>query len=227
MKSFDRTLIETLVDYGCNVSTLKFYITADFIERWSHFSVTEEDFIRLLQRGLIKYKRKDQLFFVNLSLDAIDNDYPGMVPDFMFDLYRLANRKAASKYFGKGTQEAVEMIGKRVYMTRALALNADKNYRNRTYSERNFSDYLKEQGVCFCEQVPIITQNNKCYILDVLLNNRYCLELDGGYHDEDRQKTKDRLRDIELEKFGIKTLRLTNEEAAKFIGLNTLFYRAV
>jgi very-short-patch-repair endonuclease len=42
-----------------------------------------------------------------------------------------------------------------------------------------------------------------------------CIEVDGGYHNQEAQKKRDNDRDLLLKDYGIRTVRTTNEEVLK------------
>ena len=49
--------------------------------------------------------------------------------------------------------------------------------------------------------------------MDIFIPDKYiCIEIDGGYHEEEQQIIKDFNRSNELAKFGILTIRYTNYE---------------
>ena len=84
-----------------------------------------------------------------------------------------------------------------------------------TPSEAILWDVLKgkQLGVKFRRQHPL---NN--YIADFYCHEkRLIIEIDGGYHLESEQKAKDEVRSQDIESFGIKVIRFTNDEVNKNI----------
>lgn len=66
----------------------------------------------------------------------------------------------------------------------------------------------KKLGVKFRRQHPAGP-----YILDFYCHkHRLAIEIDGGYHLSNEQRIKDRRRDEDLQSFGVKVIRITNEQ---------------
>ena len=51
------------------------------------------------------------------------------------------------------------------------------------------------------------------YILDFYcVDRKLCIEIDGGYHDDPRQREYDKIREAEIKSSGIKIIRFTNDQ---------------
>lgn len=87
---------------------------------------------------------------------------------------------------------------------------ANKLRNNQTEAERYLWDYLsgnKIQNVRFKRQHPIFY-----FVADFYCHQaKLIIELDGGYHHLPEQFEYDEDRDKELDNFGLKVLRFTNE----------------
>jgi leucyl-tRNA synthetase len=71
---------------------------------------------------------------------------------------------------------------------------------------------LRDAGIR-CEFQPAIHWRQTFFIADIYIKRiRLCIEVDGGYHESEDQKQKDRYRDNCLKKAGIETLRFKNSE---------------
>lgn len=81
-----------------------------------------------------------------------------------------------------------------------------------TCAEKEFYSYLRSRGIRFIPQCICVA--DRAYILDCYLPDRHmAVEIDGGYHLENRQKEKDSERDRKIRKrYGIMTVRFTNNE---------------
>ncbi len=93
---------------------------------------------------------------------------------------------------------------------------------NQTPTEQLFWKYIrrKQLGFKFRRQHPIST-----YIADFYCHSlKLVIELDGGYHLDEEQKSADKNRTVDIEKFGIKVIRFTNDQVNKDIAyvLDTL-----
>ncbi|HEV8578726.1 MAG TPA: endonuclease domain-containing protein [Thermoanaerobaculia bacterium] len=90
-------------------------------------------------------------------------------------------------------------------------LRAKRLRQESTTAEEALWERLRDRkflGLKFRRQVPIGP-----YIADFYCHERkLILELDGGVHEEERQKAHDENRDANLSALGIKILRFTNEE---------------
>ena len=88
----------------------------------------------------------------------------------------------------------------------------DNNVKRKNEHELIMCSLLEEIGVDYKYQ-QIISIKNKSYIMDIFIPDKYiCIEIDGGYHEEEQQIVKDFNRSNELAKFGILTIRYTNYE---------------
>lgn len=80
-----------------------------------------------------------------------------------------------------------------------------------TEGELCFKQILKYFDIKFNSQHVIETNNSKVFILDFYVKSmKLCFEIDGGYHKLDDQIKKDKIRDAELCKLGISTIRFAN-----------------
>jgi len=83
--------------------------------------------------------------------------------------------------------------------------------KNMTSAEKVLWQKLKNNQVCglkFRRQHPV-----DIFILDFYCHERkLAIEVDGGIHNQQEQKEWDENRTFELNEFGIKVLRFTNEE---------------
>ena len=95
--------------------------------------------------------------------------------------------------------------------TRELANSRAKELRlNSTESEKIFKVKLKLSGFNYCFQYPLYTENT-FYIADFYLPKyRLIIEIDGEYHDDPKQRIKDNHRTKDIEKLGLKVLRINN-----------------
>lgn len=98
----------------------------------------------------------------------------------------------------------------------SLFEKAKKLRKNMTHSEEKLWDVLKRkqiQSLCFRAQHPV----------DIFIADFYChelklvIEIDGEYHMQHDQKEYDIGRENELESFGIKVIRFTNDQLEKNI----------
>ena len=80
---------------------------------------------------------------------------------------------------------------------------------NKTLSEIHFAKLLFQNGFNFKVEVPIFISNERYYIADFLLNNKFIIEIDGISHENKEQYDKQR-NDI-LKTFGISTARFKTE----------------
>ena len=93
---------------------------------------------------------------------------------------------------------------------------ARKLRRNPTRAERLLWQQLRREqlGAKFRRQAVI-----RGWVADFWCPSaRIVIEVDGGYHDTPRQRSRDMRRDVALMKLGIKTLRFTNEDVFERLG---------
>ena len=93
---------------------------------------------------------------------------------------------------------------------------ARENRNNQTNAEKSLWQQLRGAtlGVKFKRQHIIYD-----FIADfVCLEKRLIIEVDGAYHFTDNQMESDAYRTEELERFGFRVLRFTNEEVINDIG---------
>ena len=100
---------------------------------------------------------------------------------------------------------------------KSLVLNARKLRKNMTKEERHlWYDFLRSYPVKFLRQ-KILGK----YIVDFYCAEaKLIVELDGSQHYEDAEKEYDAERTVYLEQFGIRVLRIPNNEVmTNFIGV--------
>ena len=100
--------------------------------------------------------------------------------------------------------------------------------RKSTFYERIVFNHLVKCGLRHViKQFPIKVKGNR-YFLDLYIRSRkIAIEVDGGYHNTEEQKTKDFERDMNLRRKGINTLRITNEETLDREKLDSLYYKII
>jgi very-short-patch-repair endonuclease len=91
---------------------------------------------------------------------------------------------------------------------------AEELRNNQTESEKKLAKYLDRIGVEYYPQLPVIVSKNE-YIIDFAfrsktLNRWFALEIDGGYHKD--QKEKDLTRDAKLLTAGWLPIRMKNKD---------------
>ncbi|MBP5526990.1 MAG: endonuclease domain-containing protein [Bacteroidales bacterium] len=87
---------------------------------------------------------------------------------------------------------------------------AKENRKNMTEAERVLWNALRDKlsGIRFRRQHPIGD-----YIVDfICLPKRLVIEVDGGYHSEPRQQDDDEVRTANLNNWGYRVIRFSNEE---------------
>lgn len=87
---------------------------------------------------------------------------------------------------------------------------ARENRKNMTTAEYVLWQQIRARnlGVNFLRQHIIYD-----YIVDfVCLDKHLVIEVDGGYHSEPRQQVDDKLRESDLNKYGFKVIRFSNEQ---------------
>lgn len=91
-----------------------------------------------------------------------------------------------------------------------LKRNARENRNHKTEAEAYLWNFLKGSSLKYrFRQQHII----KDYIVDfVCLKCRLIIEIDGGYHDDEKQIVLDRQRTEELKSLGFEVIRFTNKE---------------
>jgi len=97
-----------------------------------------------------------------------------------------------------------------------LKLKARELTYSRTKWEVIIYGLLKEQGILFEFQEPIITKNGHGYIADFLIKGtNLIIEIDGKqWHGTKEQQKKDNLRSRRLRKDGYEILRLWNSQVS-------------
>lgn len=100
------------------------------------------------------------------------------------------------------------------------------NHRNPTKAEREFMSFVRE-----FKRIKTIFQKpfyicGKIYFADCYLPLYHCIiEIDGGYHNTNKQKLKDQERTIYLNSYGIKVVRITNQEAMDHMKVASVLYQ--
>jgi very-short-patch-repair endonuclease len=90
---------------------------------------------------------------------------------------------------------------------------ADARRKNPTPAEKYFRKLLVATGIRFKSE-KVVYKQKSFYIVDFYIPDKnLCIELDGGYHEDPKQKQKDFLRDKYLLGQGYQNWRMTNEEA--------------
>lgn len=219
-----KKVIKALVQYGINVQACVFYIKKSHIVR---FSLVDSDLIapileELENMGCITIKKDIGTYLISLKVKEIEKKFPKYCYKEIKTIYKYSvTYLGMSKYqLSKKEFELMESLKKNTEKTKWLAKFSEERYIKRTPEERVFSKYLSEHYADFQEQVPIITRNGNCYILDYLVDQSICLELDGEYHKGIAEM--DRRRDRDLKEFGIETLRITNDEMKKMLTLEDI-----
>jgi len=95
-----------------------------------------------------------------------------------------------------------------------LCDTADELRSNQTEAEKRIARYFDRIGLEYYSQLPVIVGKNQ-YIIDFAfrsktLNRWFALEIDGGYHKE--QKEKDLTRDAKLLTAGWLPIRMKNKD---------------
>lgn len=87
-----------------------------------------------------------------------------------------------------------------------------------TESELIFKKRLEENNIKFIFQKCFIGQDYYCIVYFYLPKPfKVCIEIDGGYHNEPKQKAKDYYRTKYLtDKRGFKVIRIKNEDVESF-----------
>ena len=118
----------------------------------------------------------------------------------------------------------MEVIHK-IKISKQLKRFAKENRNNMTKAEEIFEAWLYINKIRFSKQYPIsIIDDNyirHSYIIDFKVRN-YCIELDGDYHNTNKQKLKDEKRNYLLNKVGYNVIRIPNEYVYN-LNLNWLF----
>lgn len=96
-----------------------------------------------------------------------------------------------------------------------LLMDQYRAERKTTKSELIFKTKLLQNNIKFEEQKSFVT-DNEMYACDFFLPDyNIVVELDGGYHDTEKQKTQDRKKNKFYKRNGYVILRLKNEIADK------------
>lgn len=85
---------------------------------------------------------------------------------------------------------------------------------NPTDAEKAFKQLLIDNDIEFEDQKPIMFKKMSYeFILDFYIPSEHmAIEIDGEYHNSNKQRCRDKLKDLLLSKANIKTVRFTNEE---------------
>ncbi len=89
--------------------------------------------------------------------------------------------------------------------------------KNPTKAELIFKARLDSFGIRYLFQKGFIQGNYHC-IVDFYLPkpHRLCIEIDGGYHDSDKQIVRDREKEIYLMGRKMRVIRVKNEDVKSF-----------
>ena len=102
------------------------------------------------------------------------------------------------------------------YIGVKLNTYASENRRNATPSELLMIEILRDIGVNFSFQYPIKTKGNGWIMADFyLIDHKWVVEVDGGYHRKKKQKRKDGHRTDSLKSLKIRVMRFKNDEIEK------------
>lgn len=113
------------------------------------------------------------------------------------------NRSNTDKGFADGKQNLF------------LQTQAKKMQLNPTEGEKHFKYWLDSRNIPYEEQVCFQDDRHK-YIFDFLVNKKWVVEIDGGYHNTKYQKAKDKERDALVKSLGLKERRFTNSDIIDF-----------
>lgn len=90
---------------------------------------------------------------------------------------------------------------------------ADELRRRLTRAERYFKSIFEKTKIPIKSQ-KIVYNRGSYFIIDFFVPSKFlCIEVDGGYHDELKQKERDQKRDKYLLDHKYEVWRLTNKEA--------------
>lgn len=79
--------------------------------------------------------------------------------------------------------------------------------------EHLVGSFLLKKQIKFIHQAPFVI-NGKIYFLDFFIPSlRTAIEVDGNYHSLMCQSEKDSYRDVDFKTIGVKTIRISNDEA--------------
>lgn len=97
------------------------------------------------------------------------------------------------------------------------------NLKKPTEYELIFKEILDKENIKYIFQKGFIKDNFSC-IVDFYLPkpHKICIEIDGDYHNSDKQKKKDFAKDCYLKSRGFKIIRIKNENVKNF-DISTLF----
>lgn len=89
---------------------------------------------------------------------------------------------------------------------------ADCNRKKATPAVKHFRKLLNKLKVRYKTEKPVHTSKS-FYLIDFYIKDKgLCIEIDGGYHNTEPQKLKDKVRDSYLKSQGYVVWRFTNEE---------------
>ncbi len=130
---------------------------------------------------------------------------------------RIKGEQRRLKRLAKEKEELDNKSGKKKFreqQKQALANERAFELRqNATQAEKKFKMYLKLLGYKYSFQEPIHTKMT-FFIADFYLpRNKVIIEIDGEYHNDRKQKAKDKARDkVMFQECGLRTLRITNND---------------
>lgn len=111
---------------------------------------------------------------------------------------------STKKHFRKRSEKAI----KRGNRNEFLSSNANRMRREPTAAEKAFKQIMEEKGIPFDDQVPFMRKGHN-YIFDFVVCKKWVVEIDGGYHNTEEQREKDKKRDEYLYGMGYKVKRFT------------------
>ena len=90
--------------------------------------------------------------------------------------------------------------------------NKELNEKSTEYETRVYNRLKRTFRNRVTRQHPFVI-NGKSYFADICIKcKKIIIEVDGGYHSEEEQKTKDNIRDEAFKSIGYKTIRIRNEQ---------------
>lgn len=109
---------------------------------------------------------------------------------------------------------------------KTLFKRKDLLIKNATQSEIEFKKILDENNIYYMFQKAFIQGNNYVIVDFYLPKLKLCIEIDGGYHDTEKQQKRDKNKDYYLTKQrNFKVLRIKNEDVINFNIKNLQTYK--
>lgn len=121
-------------------------------------------------------------------------------------VYSIERRKL------KGNLVSDSHVDKRM-LTWIQHTNKELNEKSTEYETKVYNRLKRTFRNRVTRQHPFVI-NGKSYFADICIKcKKIIIEVDGGYHSEEEQKEKDKLRDEAFKSIGYKTIRIRNEQA--------------